>query len=483
MPSTPTLNSTDRITLTPPLGNAITVNFDSLSDYPAYEPDGSQTTAEVTAIEIATALQAAHTDTTHFTVTRNNAVLTFLATSRKAISGNFSYTVNPGHSRTGTLLTGLITNSTGSDIATTEGVDIAYARGTRVTLSANTASGSSVLFDKHYGEGPGRLLDPTFVKAANDSDYGQTSHTTNSAYLAAYYNADATQNSTELAKPNGAVQSMQQALLDILTALTNNALLSLTPDSSSSPTNIVIAPSQFSSTANFVTSFAPVTEVIASRVAPTTTNLTNAAEGTAVSDSAPTFSTSGTSISTTFDIIRPWEATKINATKIYPILLQSETAANGDITNRIRVADLGFTFAGTNYVSYFERIELSISPTFDTEQVNSMALWADGGSIETVGGEPVRATLRIRARATNNPGQLSYLTVAEDNTQSNAKANKLVVNDFGVASNYKSDMRVFGRLINYRIDDAQAANANTAANNKAWNVSGLQLDIKKGGKR
>ena len=476
-------STTDTVTLTPSLGNAISVNFNDLSAYPAYEPDGSQTTAEVTAIQIATALQAAHTDTTHFTVTRNNAVLTFLATSRKAISGNFAYTVTPGASRTGTLLTGLITNSTGSNIATTEGVDIAYARGTRVTLSANTATGTSVLFDKHYGEGPGRILDPTFVKAANDSDYGQTSHSSNSAYLAAYYNTDATQNSTELAKPNGGVQSMQQALLDILTALTNNTLLSLTPDSSSSPTNIVIAPSQFSATANFITALSPATEVIASRVAPTTTNLTNAAEGTAVSDSAPTFSTSGTSISTTFDIIRPWEATKINATNIYPILLQSETASNGDITNRIRVADLGFTFAGTNYVSYFERVELSISPTFDTEQVNSMALWADGGSIETVGGEPVRATLRIRARATNNPGQLSYLTVAEDNTQSNAKANKLVVNDFGVASNYKSDMRVFGRLINYRIDDAQAANANTAANNKAWNVSGLQLDVKKGGKR
>tara|TARA_A100001015_G_scaffold10811_2_gene12987 strand:- start:6207 stop:10457 length:4251 start_codon:yes stop_codon:yes gene_type:complete len=476
-------STTDSVTLTPPLGNPITVNFNDLSAYPAYEPDGSQTTAEVTDVQIATALQAAHTDTTHFTVTRSNEVLTFTATSRKVITGNFAYTVVNGTSRTGTLLTGLITNSTGSNIATTEGVDIAYARGTRVTLTANTASGSSVLFDKHYGEGPGRLLDPSFTKAANDSDYGQTSHSSNSAYLAAYYNTDATQDSTELAKPNGGVQAMQQALLDILAALTNNALISLTPDSSSSPTNIVITPSQFSSTANFITAFAPVTEVVTSRVAPTTTNLTNAAEGTNVSDSGPTFSTSGTSISTTFDIIRPWEATKINATKIYPILLQSETAANGTITNRIRVADLGFTFAGANYVSYFERIELSISPTFDTEQVNSMALWADGGSIEAVGGEPVRATLRIRARSTNNPGQLSYLTVAEDNTQSNAKANKLVVNDFNVASNYKSDMRVFGRLINYRIDDAQAANATTAANNKAWNVSGLQLDVNKGGKR
>ena len=59
--------TTDRVTLTPPLGNPITVNFDDTSAYPAYNP-GTQNTAEVTAIEIATALQAAWTDTTHFTV-------------------------------------------------------------------------------------------------------------------------------------------------------------------------------------------------------------------------------------------------------------------------------------------------------------------------------------------------------------------------------------------------------------------------------
>ena len=122
-------STTDSVTLTPPLGNPITVNFNDLSAYPAYEPDGSQTTAEVTDVQIATALQAAHTDTTHFTVTRSNEVLTFTATSRKVITGNFAYTVVNGTSRTGTLLTGLITNSTGSNIATTEGVDIVYARG------------------------------------------------------------------------------------------------------------------------------------------------------------------------------------------------------------------------------------------------------------------------------------------------------------------------------------------------------------------
>ena len=476
-------STTDTVTLTPPLGNAVSVNFNDLSAYPAYEPDGSQTTAEVTDVQIATALQAAWTDSTHFTVTRSNEVLTFTATSRKVISGNFAYTVTQGTSRTGTLLTGLITNSTGGNISTTEGVDIVYARGTRVTLSANTASGSSVLFDKHYGEGPGRLLDPTFVKAANDSDYGQTGHTNNTNYLAAYYNTDATQNSTELAKPNGAVQNMQQALLDILTALTNNTLLSVTPDSSGSPTNIVLEPTQFSSTANYVTAFAPVTEVVVSKVAPTTSALTSGTEGADIATSNPSFSTSGTTISTTFNIIRPWKSTNINPSKIFPIFLESVTASNGDITNRIRAGDLGYDFAGTNYVSYFERAQLSISPSFDTEQLTSIALWADGGSIETVGGEPVRATLQVRARATNNPGQKAFLTVAEDNTQSDAKANKLVVNGFSVASDYKTDARMFGRFLNYRIDDAQTANALTANNNKAWNISGLQLDVKKGGTR
>ena len=477
-------DTTDRVTLTPPVGNAITVNFDNASSYPIYDPDTGGSVAEVTATQIATALEAAWTDTTHFTVSRSNEVLTFTATSRKVISGTFAYTVVNGDTRTGTLVSPLIANSSGGNISTThEGVNIVYARGTRVTLTANTATGSTVLFDKHYGEGPGRISDPTFVKAANDSDYGQTGHGSDSAYLAAYYNTDATQNSTELAKANGAVQNMQQALLDILTALTNNTLLTVTADNSSSPTNIVMAPTQFSATANYITAFAPVTEVIASKVAPTTSALTSATEGTDVATSNPTFSTSGTAISTTFNIVRPWESTKINPSKIFPIFLESVTASNGDITNRIRAGDLGYDFAGTNYVSYFERAQLSITPAFDTEQLTSMALWADGGSIETVGGEPVRATLRVRARATNNPGEKAFLTVAEDNAQSNSKANKLVVNDFTVASNYKTDMRLFGRFLNYRVDDAQSANASTAANNKAWNISGLQLDVKKGGTR
>ena len=473
--------TTDRVTLTPPLGNPITVNFDDTSAYPAYNP-GTQNTAEVTAIEIATALQAAWTDTTHFTVARTNAVLTFTAVDRKAITGAFAYTVVNGDTRTGTLVSPLITNSVSGNIAITDGVDPIYAKMTRVTITINTTSGSSVIFDRHYGEGPGRLLDPNFTPAANDDTYGDSGAASDSAYLALYYNADATQNAAELAKPNGTVSTLQSALLAALAQISTNNALIVTPDSTSAPTSIVISPSQFSSTANYVTAFSPATQVVAASVAPTTTSLTNAAEGTLVAAGSPTQSTTGTSISTTFDIVRPWSSNQTNPNKIFPIFAESGYTS-GTLFNRIRSADLGFDFGGTPYISYAEREQLSITPNFDTETLSSIALWADGGTIVTVGGEPQRATLQIRARSTNNPGELAYLTTPEDNTQTGSKANKLTVNDFIVASSYKTDVRITGRFLNYRVDDAAAdtSSSYTGSNTKAWNISGMQLGVLKGG--
>lgn len=475
-------STTDTITLTPPLGNPISVNFNSTT---AYDPDsGSSPTnvEEITAIEIATSLQAAWTDTTYFTVSRTNEVLTFTAVNRKNITGAFAYTVIVGDSRTGTLVSPLITNSVSGNIAITDGVDPIYSKMTRVTITINTTSGSSVIFDRHYGEGPGRLLDPNFTAAANDDTYGDSGVTSNTAYLALFYNADATQNSAELAKPNGTVATLQSALLAALAQInTNNALL-ITPNSTSAPTSIVISPSQFSSTANYVTAFSPATQVVAASVAPTTTTLTNAAEGTLVAAGNPTQSTTGTVISTTFDIVRPWSSSQTNPNKIFPIFAESGYTS-GTLFNRIRSADLGFDFGGTPYISYAEREQLSITPNFDTETLSSIALWADGGTIATVGGEPQRATLQIRARSTNNPGELAYLTTPEDNTQSNAKANKLTVNDFVVASSYKTDVRITGRFLNYRVDDAAAdtSSSYTGSNTKAWNISGMQLGVLKGG--
>jgi len=478
---------TDRITLTPPEGNPITVNFDNETPwFPGQNtgPPGYFSISEfVSDIEIAEALETAWTDNTYFTLTRVDEVLTFTSVTNKNVTGEFNYTVVPGDTRTGASNPGSwITNSTSSDIATTEGINPIFAKMTRVTITINTVSGPSVIFDRHYGEGPGRLLDPNFTPAANDDTYGDTAYTNNTDYLNAYYDPNKTQDATELAKPNGAVSTMQSALLAVLSEINAFSELIVTPDSTSVPTTIDIDPSQFSSGANYVTALSPVTEVVAASVAPTTTILVAAPEGDTVAATTPTQDTTGSAISTTFDIVRPWGSADINPNKLYPIFSESGYTS-GTLFNSIRAADLGYDFAGSAYVSYIERSQLSITPNFDTETLNSIALWADGGTATEVGGDLQRATLQLRARATNNPGEFAYLTTPEDNTQSNAKANKLVVNDFEVASSYKSDVRITGRFLNYRIDDAEADTSSgySSTNINAWNISGLQLGVMKGG--
>jgi len=484
-------STTDTITLTPPLGSAVTVNFNNTGTYPAYDPDTGGSTAAVTATQIATALQAAWnasgSSTAFFSVARAGAVLTFTSVARADVVGAFSYTVAPGNTRTGTLVSPLITNSVSGNVAIVAGIAPIFSKMTRVTITINTASGSSIIFDRHYGEGPGRLLDPTFTAGISDETYGDSGAANDAAYLNLYYDPAkdlARTNTSEQGKPNGTVANTQTALLKVLTNISTQDALELTPNSTSAPTKIIINPRQFGIAANYVTGFSPDTEVVASRVAPTVTQILAAAIGNTVATTGPTFNTTGTVISTAFNIIRSWSATQVNPNEIFPIFAQSGYVS-GVLFNRLRAADLGHDFGGTAYISYAEREQMSITPNFDTENLGNIALWADGGTIATVGGEPQRATLQVRARATNSPGELAYLTTAEDDTQSDARRNRLTVNDFVVASSYKADVRITGRFLNYRIDDAAASTAAgyVGSNTRAWNVSGLQLRVTKGGTR
>ena len=478
-------STTDRITLTPPSGHgsAITVNFDDTSTWTAYDID-IPNTEEVTATEIATALETAWTQTSEWTLSRSGAVLTFTSADREAVTGEFEITVTQGDTRTGTAVADLITDTDPADITVTDGANPVFSQLTRATVTINTVSGDLVVFDKHYGEGPGRLLDPTFTAAADDNTYGDTAYTNDTDYLNAYYDPDkdlTRTNTTEQAKDNGTVVDADNMLLDILTELSSRQSLILDPDSTSAPTTIDIKPSQFSSDAEYIKTWVPYSAGDTSTVAPSTTNLLASAEGVTVATTDPTYDTTGSSITSDFNIDRPWSSEQLNPNKLFPIFAQTELDSSDNRVNRIRAADISYTFDGDEYISYVERSQMFIMPDFTTEGLDTVALWADGGTITTVGGEPERATLRFRARATNYPGDKAFLTVAEDNTQTNSKANKLVVNDFVVASDYKIDLRIFGRFLNYRIDDGSLTN--TAANDKAWDISGIQLDISKGGDR
>ena len=472
-------STTDTITLTPPTGygNPITVNFNSTT---AFNPDSGSAPTNVetiTATEIATAIQGAFSDTTHFTIARSGAVLTFTSVLRKNIPTLFAYTVANGASRTGTLVNPLISNANGVQV--NAGISQIFAKMTRVTITLQSTAGDQVLWDKHYGEGPGRLDDPAYTAAQNDNPFGDTGAANATAYRALYYNPEAPSNAV-----NGTVVNTLIAMQQALASLSANQLLLVTPNNATNPTSIIVSPSQFSSTANYVKSFSPAVQLVNASVAPTRAALVAAAEGATVATGTPTQSTTGTNIKTTFDIVRPWSVTNINPTKVFPIF--AESGFDGaTLFNRLRAGDLGYDFAGTKYISYFERQQMSITPNFDTETIKDIALWADGGTVVTVGGEPQRATLQIRARGTNYPGENPYLTTVENDAASGAKRNKLTVNDFIIASSYKADIRAQGRFINYRVDDAASdtSTAYTASNNKAWNISGLQMTISRGGER
>ena len=132
------------------------------------------------------------------------------------------------------------------------------------------------------------------------------------------------------------------------------------------------------------------------------------------------------------------------------------------------------------YESYVERLQLALTPEFDTEQLTALALWADGSSRATLQGGELTNQLTVRLEATNYPGQLSSL--AADPTGQNSN-----VNLFNIGDDYKIDMRVHGRFMNFRVTDGPdvvAGTDGTVYNHETeWRLSGMQADVMKGGTR
>ena len=192
-------------------------------------------------------------------------------------------------------------------------------------------------------------------------------------------------------------------------------------------------------------------------------------------------------INEVFDPLRPWPTTQVNLNREYPIFTTTIVNDAGTIQSQnFRGADIGFTNLGQFYESFVERIELAITPEFDTEQIQALALWGDGGNQLTFAGDLQQATLDVNMYGTNAPGQT-------DGTFDTTSRPNMVENDYRVGEDYKIDMRVHGRFLNLRItDDVTAvipteddpnAMGNPNASGISWNISGMQADIVKGGRR
>ena len=106
----------------------------------------------------------------------------------------------------------------------------------------------------------------------------------------------------------------------------------------------------------------------------------------------------------------------------------------------------GSSFLKTSFV---ERRRFALAPEFDTESIGSMVVISEGtGSFD------------ITAVGSNTPGDTAKALTS--------------FGSFAIANEYKQDMRLQGRFLNYRITH------NTTDN---FNISGLQLEISKGGRR
>lgn len=148
----------------------------------------------------------------------------------------------------------------------------------------------------------------------------------------------------------------------------------------------------------------------------------------------------------------------VDASILRPVLCNGTTVFGADFEEKFTNA------TGSNYESYIERIEAPMSPEFDVESLHSVVLWANKEASAS------NFDLRLRFRGTDNPSQtFTYpLTANGGNASTNVQ--------FTVGSEYKADVRVNGRFVSYRITDEGLVS-------DLWRISGIQLDVKKGGRR
>ena len=160
----------------------------------------------------------------------------------------------------------------------------------------------------------------------------------------------------------------------------------------------------------------------------------------------------------TSDAERPWTTSTVNNNKLFPVLAQVCTSGTSNSGSSILAADVGYKHrslanAYVDYTSYLERESISMTPEFYTEQFHSIALLTQGAG-----------TLNVKTISSNAPATTIDFS------------SPTVTGTFAIATAYKSDARLNGRFLSYRIDDG-------ASTSTSWNLTGLQIEVQEGGTR
>ena len=185
---------------------------------------------------------------------------------------------------------------------------------------------------------------------------------------------------------------------------------------------------------------------------------------------------------TTYDLVRTWSDTQVNFSVEFPIFAAGRDNRNGTTSNAVLAGDIGysipnFTGGTTSYISFIERVQMSMVPEFTTESVKSLALWTDGGSVIDLSGNLRYNVLQLDLSVTNNPGQ-----------QVNLDTTPQYTNTHYISEDYKMDTRLTGRFLNWRLSDetltaSVVRNGKTFQRDTDWRVSGMQWKISPAGRR
>ena len=189
-------------------------------------------------------------------------------------------------------------------------------------------------------------------------------------------------------------------------------------------------------------------------------------------------------VTTEFDVDRTWSADQVDFSYEFPIFAGGEEFPVGSATNAVVAAEIGWSFptfsvAGTTHVpyeSFVERKQMALSPEFETEHLYSIALWADGSTPIQFQGEDRFNVFEFSASPTNNPGQTTDLSDPK------------IKNTFYISEDYKMDIRLNGRFLNWKVSDnitgpLECPGNKTFSQQTEWNLSGMQLSIRPSGSR
>lgn len=154
-----------------------------------------------------------------------------------------------------------------------------------------------------------------------------------------------------------------------------------------------------------------------------------------------------------------------SAKQLEPEIDNSRTRPVMASLNEIFATDFDLVYRkrnGSKYTSSVERIEAPLTPEFDVEYISSMALWINKDN-RIAAPFDVNVTLGTVDVLSTNPSWSDMETAGK-------------TGQFTLGEDYKIDVRSNGRFMNFKIDDKSTFDRN-------WILSGIQLELGKGGAR